>query len=64
MAEETIGISVFPSPAGSKLDVHWGVGREVFLGNVAVGKGEEMQEAHFGTAQWQAHKSHQDACCV
>lgn len=64
MAEEDTGVTVLPSPSGSKLDVHWGVGREVFLGNVVVRTGEEVQEAQFGSVQWQAHISLQVVCCL
>lgn len=45
-------MSVFPASAGNKLDVQWGMGREILLADVATGTGRQTEDSAFGTAQW------------
>lgn len=46
-----LGASIFPASAGNKLDIQWGVGRELLLADVG---SAETEETAFGSAQWQA----------
>lgn len=49
---DSLGVSAFPASAGNKLDIQWGVGREMLL--VDVGSAD-TEESVFGSAQWQAY---------
>ena len=49
---EHLGVSVFPASAGNKLDMQWGIGREVLLADVATEAGGQTEETAFGTAKW------------
>ena len=54
---DNLGVSLFPASAGNKLDIQWGVGREILLADVG---STETEESAFGSAQWQACT--QDSC--
>ena len=48
---DNLGVSLLPASAGNKLDIQWGVGREILLADVG---STETEESAFGSAQWQA----------
>ena len=49
---DNLGVSVFPVFAGNKLDVQWGMGRDILLAEVATGTGRQTEDSAFGNAQW------------
>lgn len=49
---DSLVVSVFPACAGNKLDVQWGMGREMSLADLATGTGRQTEDSAFGTVQW------------